>query len=80
MTLPLTISVFRQISIVAPLTNVLVAPLIPLAMLSGFIATLAGILWLPLGMALGYPAWAVLELIILIAQTGARLPLAAIRW
>jgi competence protein ComEC len=41
MTLPLTISVFRQISIVAPLTNVLVAPLIPLAMLSGFIATLA---------------------------------------
>jgi competence protein ComEC len=80
MTLPLTIFVFRQISLVAPFTNVLVAPLIPLAMLLGFIATLAGTLWLPLGMALGYPAWAVLELIILIAETGAKVPWAAIKF
>jgi hypothetical protein len=48
-------------------------------MLSGFIATLAGILWLPLGMALGYPAWAVLELIILIAEIGASVPWAAVK-
>ncbi|MDD5054852.1 MAG: ComEC/Rec2 family competence protein [Candidatus Peribacteraceae bacterium] len=80
MTLPLTIFIFRQISLVAPITNVLVAPLIPLAMLTGFIATVAGILWLPLGLALGYPAWAVLELIILIAETGARVPWAAVKF
>lgn len=80
MTLPLTVFVFRQISLVAPVTNVLVAPLIPLAMLTGFVATVAGILWLPLGLILGYPAWAVLELIILIAEIGARVPWAAVKF
>ena len=79
-TIPLTVFTFRQISLVAPLTNILVAPLIPVAMLSGFVATLAGMLWMPLGLALGYPAWAVLELIILIAKIGAGVPWAAIRF
>ena len=80
MTLPLTIFVFRQLSLVAPFTNLLVAPLIPIAMLLGVIATAAGILWLPLGLALGYPAWAILELIILIAETGAKVPWAAVKF
>lgn len=77
-TIPLTITLFRQISFVAPLANILVAPLIPLAMLLGFLATVLGALWLPLGLAVGYPAWTFLQAIISVAQWSAALPFAAI--
>ena len=77
-TIPLTIVLFRQFSFVAPLANILVAPLIPLAMIMGFLATVFGALWLPLGLAVGYPAWAFLQAIILVATWSAALPFAAI--
>lgn len=46
MTLPLLMHNFGQLSVVAPLANLLILPLVPLAMLLGFLAGLAGI-WLP---------------------------------
>jgi competence protein ComEC len=42
LTLPLILFIFGQLSIVAPLTNLLILPLVPLAMLVCFIAGLAG--------------------------------------
>lgn len=44
LTIPLILYYFSQLSIASPLTNVLVLPLVPLAMLTGFIAGLAGML------------------------------------
>ncbi len=79
-TLPLTIVLFRQISLVAPITNVLVAPLIPLAMLVGFIATTLSFVWMPLGLLIGYVTWALLQVIIWIAEICAHMPLAVITW
>ncbi len=79
-TLPLTMIIFRQISLVAPITNVLVAPLIPIAMLVGFIATMASFVSTPLGLLIGYVTWAFLQTIIRIAEIFAHLPLAVITW
>lgn len=77
-TLPLIMILFKQISLIAPVTNILVAPIIPIAMLLGFVATILGMLWLPLGLILGYVCFACLHAIIWIAQFCAHLPLAVI--
>ncbi len=59
---------FGQISIVAPLTNVLVVPLVPLAMLLGFWAIVGGVVQTDLGLILGWVAWAPLKLIVVITE------------
>jgi competence protein ComEC len=79
-TLPLTIVLFHQISFVAPLTNILVAPLVPIAMLLGFIATIIGAMSIPAGLMVAYPTWLLLKLIIVMAHLCANLPLAVITW
>lgn len=77
-TLPLTIVLFKQISLIAPVANILVAPILPIAMLLGFVATIVGMLFLPLGLLVGYLCWFCLELIIRIAEFCANLPFAVI--
>jgi competence protein ComEC len=47
--LPIILYHFGNLSIVAPLTNVLVAPVVPYAMVLGSVALVAGLVWLPLG-------------------------------
>lgn len=79
-TLPISILIFRQFSLVSPLVNVLVAPLVPLAMLTGAISLILSLLWMPLALISGYVSWAILEVIILIAKIGAQMPFAAILW
>ena len=79
-TLPLSILVFRQFSLIAPLSNLLVAPLIPLAMLTGGVGALVSVVIAPLGLAWGYVAWGIVSLILWIAQISASLPLASITW
>lgn len=77
-TLPLSMLVFRQVSLVAPLANVLVAPLIPLAMLCGFLGTVIGFAWEPLGMPVSYLAWGLLNAIVTIGKTAGVLPFASV--
>jgi competence protein ComEC len=79
-TLPLTMLVFKQLSLVAPFANLLVAPLIPLAMLLGFIGTVLGFAWEPLGLPPSYLAWGLLNMIIVIGKSAASLPYAAVTW
>lgn len=79
-TLPVSLLLFRQFSLVSPLVNVLVAPLVPLGMLFGAVSLVISIASLPLSLVTGYLTWAVLQAIILIAKLGALIPFAAIRW
>ena len=59
MTLPILMHSFAQLSVIAPLANMIILPLVPLAMLFGFIAGLAG-MWLPA--FCGWLAWPALYL------------------
>ena len=59
MTLPLLMHSFSQLSAIAPLANMIILPLVPLAMLLGFVAGLAG-MWLPA--FCGWLAWPALYL------------------
>lgn len=76
-TLPLIAYLFGRISLISPVANILIAPAIPLAMLVGTIATVVSFLSEPLGRLLIYPAWALLEYIIAIANICSKLPFAS---
>lgn len=69
---------FELLSVVSPLANILVAPLVPLAMLLGFIATIVGFLNVTLGRIAGFAASGVLDGIVWIARTLSDLPGSAI--
>jgi competence protein ComEC len=56
-TLPILIYNFGYFSLVSPLTNVLILPLLPFIMGLGFIFAIAGIIWGPLGWLLSFPVW-----------------------
>ena len=65
-TLPLLIYNFGYISLVAPITNLLIIPLLYLIMILGFIFALFGIIFQPLGWILSLPAWILLSYVIVI--------------
>ena len=59
-TLPILIYNFGYFSLVAPLTNILIVPLLPFIIGFGFIFAISGIIWQSLGYLLSFPAWALL--------------------
>ena len=59
-TLPILIYNFSYFSLVAPLTNLLIVPLLPLIMLFGFLFAISGLIFQPLGWILSWPAWGLL--------------------
>jgi competence protein ComEC len=77
-TIPLLTFYFKQFSFVSLLTNALVLPAQPGVMVSGGSALLAGLVWLPLGQALGWIAWLFLTWTTGIIELTARIPGAAV--
>lgn len=75
--LPLILYHFGNLSIVAPLANVALLPMVPYAMLFGALALAGGLLWLPLGQWLALPAYLFLAWLTEGARLFAALPWAA---
>ncbi|MGC9083173.1 MAG: ComEC/Rec2 family competence protein [Anaerolineae bacterium] len=75
-TLPLTLYYFRRLSLVSLLTNFLILPAQPAVMIWGGLATLAGLLWLPVGEVLGWVAWLFLTYTIEVVRWAAGIPYA----
>ncbi len=73
--LPLILYNFGNLSIIAPLANVLLVPVVPHAMALGTLALLAGLIYLPFGQIVGLGAYLPLAWL----TEGARI-LAAIPW
>lgn len=59
-TLPILLGSFGQFSLVAPIANMLILPLVPLAMLLTFIAGVGGLIVPSLALIIGFPAQLVL--------------------
>lgn len=74
---PLVILYFDQLSIISPIANILVAPVLPLAMLLGALTVLLAFVSLPLAIFVGLPAYLLLSYILLVARELADLPLAS---
>ncbi len=77
-TTPLILYHFGRLSLVSLLTNLLILPAQPPIMGLGAIATLAGLVWLPLGQALGWLVWLPLAWTVIMVEATARLPLASL--
>lgn len=77
-TLPLILYQFGQISLVAPLVNVLVLWLIPWLMLGGTVSIILSFIFLPLAQLMAYVPDAGMRYIFAVAEWFAGLPLAAV--
>ncbi len=75
---PLIVYHFGRLSLVSLLTNLLILPAQPPIMLLGGLATLVGMLWLPLGQALGWLVWLPLAWTVTLVEWSARLPFASL--
>jgi len=67
-TLPILIYNFGYMSLVSPLTNILIVPALPYVMGSGFIFSLSGTFWPSLGWVLSWPAWFLLTYVVKIVD------------
>lgn len=74
LTLPLILYFFGELSIVAPVTNVIILPMIPIAMALSFIAGLAGMIMAPFAGWLAWPAHVLLDFIMRLINNFAALP------
>jgi len=76
--LPLLIFYFDQLSIIAPLVNVLILPIIPWAMFFGFASGVLGMIWIPLSFVTAWITWALLSYQVIAVEFFAKIPFAAV--
>lgn len=77
-TLPWTIHLFRRVSLIAPLSNLLVPPVIPYAMLSGALSIILSTVSQTLGKLIALPAYLVLQWMTRSTTIMAATPLASV--
>lgn len=66
-TMPIILFNFHRFSLVAPIVNVLILPVLPWIMLLGFVQVLAAFIWLPAGQVVGWGSWLLIEYILRVA-------------
>lgn len=76
--MPLSIFYFGQLSLISPLANLLVVPLVPILMFGGLLISFTGLFCLPLARILAWPVWLLLSYIIKIVEMLAAVPLASL--
>lgn len=77
-TIPLILLTFQRISLVSPLTNILIGWIIPPLTVLGMGTAIAGYIFLPLGQLFAWFAWVLLHYLILVIELTSRLPFASI--
>jgi competence protein ComEC len=77
-TTPVILYTFGRLSLVSLLANFLILPAQPGVMVWGGIATLLGLVWLPMGQVVGWIAWLFLTYTVRVVEITARIPFAAI--
>lgn len=77
---PVLLLNFDQLSLVAPLTNVLILLVIPFAMLFGFLAGLLAMIWKILALPFAWITWAMLEYVIRVVEWTAKVPFASVNY
>ncbi|MCX6794174.1 MAG: ComEC/Rec2 family competence protein [Candidatus Gottesmanbacteria bacterium] len=79
-TIPLILFTFHRISLVSPLTNILIGWTIAPVTAIGMVTAIAGWIFLPLGYILGWVNWVLLEYLILVVQWTAKLPFSSVSY
>lgn len=77
--LPIILFHFGNLSLIAPLANILLVPVVPYTMLLGTVALVAGLFWLPLGQLAAVLVWGPLAWLTEGARVLAQVPWAAVQ-
>lgn len=77
-TLPILLALFKRLSLITLLTNLLILPAQPWVMLVGGVALLAALLVFPLGQIVGWGAWVLLSYTIAVVRWTGSLPWASV--
>lgn len=77
-TLPVLIYNFGYFSLVAPLANILVVPLLSAVMAAGFALGLSGMIWHALAWLVSLPAWFLMTYFLRVAEYASKIPMASI--
>lgn len=72
-TFPILIYNFGQISLISPLTNILIVPLLSIITILGFIFSFLGIIFRSIGQILSWPAWLFLTYILKIIDLSSKI-------
>lgn len=80
LTLPIMLGVFGQFSVIALLSNIMILPLVPLAMLLTFVAGLSQLLLPALAQILSWPAETLLGYMVWAVNWTASFPWAQVKW
>lgn len=80
--LPVILASFKRLSLISPIANILVVPVIPIAMLFGFASVVVSYLNFTVGFVLMLPAWLVLKYCLKVIEILAHLPWSAyeVQW
>jgi len=79
-TLPILIFHFGRLSLVSPLANLLIVPLLPVIMISGMILSFAGLIWLTLAKIIAWPVWLLLTYLVKVIDYLVAFPLAVVEF
>lgn len=79
-TIPLILLTFRRISLVSPLTNILIGWTIAPVTAIGMATAILGWIFLPLGYVFGWVSWVLLEYLILVVRWTAIIPFSSLGW
>ncbi len=77
-TLPIIVLSFGQVSLISPIVNLFVLPLVPFAMSVGIIGVVLGLFYAPIGPYVMLPAWALLTAVLWVIRMLSSLPFAAV--
>ena len=79
-TIPLIFFTFRRISLISPVTNVLIGWLIQPLTALGLVTAILGWVWLPLGQVASWAAWVFLQYLITVIELTAKIPFSSLGW
>lgn len=77
-TIPLILFHFHRISLISPVSNVLIGWLIAPLTILGWLTVFAGFIWLPLGQMLAWVDWTLLQYLFTVVDITSKLPLASL--
>lgn len=79
-TIPILLFHFHRISLVAPLSNVLIGWVIVPVTVLGLVTVVAGWVWLPLGQVFAWVTWVPLQYVLTIISLTSRFPFGSLSW
>lgn len=79
-TIPIIVWHFHRISLISPLSNVLIGWIIQPLTVLGLVTVAAGVVWLPFGQILAWVAWVPIQYILFVVFATSNIPFASLGW